>query len=83
MIQVFCVITCRGDARYSNFQLATRSVLPIVTNFFSNPLAILTRQAEGQLLYGMAPPFSCERSSKKLLADMGDSDDNNYGSLRG
>ena len=29
----------------------------------------------GELRYGMAPPSSCERSLKKLLADMGDSDD--------
>ena len=79
-IQVLRVRTCQGDNRYSNFQFATRSVLPIVTNFFSSLLAILTSQAEGELRYGMPPrptPCSGERSLKKLLADMGDVDDNN------
>ena len=75
-IQVFRIRTCRGDNRFSNFQFSTRSSIPIVTNFVSSLLSILTSQAEGELRYGMAPPSSCERSLKKPLADMGDSDFN-------
>ena len=71
-IQVFRIRTCRGDNRYSNFQFATRSSIPIVTNPVSSLLSILTSQAESELRYGMAPPSSCERSLKKLLAGMGD-----------
>ena len=69
-IQVFRIRTCRGDNRYSNFQFATRSALPTVTNFVQSMLSILTTQAEGELRYGMAPPFSCERALKKLLGEM-------------
>ena len=47
-----------------------------MTNFLSSVLAILTLQAEGELRYGMDPPSSCDQALKKLLADMGDSDDN-------
>ena len=56
------------------FELPVRhaQIDPIVTNFFSSLLSILTSQAEGELRYGMALPSSCERSLKKLLADMGD-----------
>ena len=71
-IQVFRIRTCRGDNRYSNFQFATRSAIPTAANFVSSSLSILTSQAEGELRYGMAHPSSCERSLKKLLADMGD-----------
>ena len=78
-IQVFRVRTCRGNTRYSNFQCATSCVLPIATNFFSSLLAVLSTLAAGELRYGMTPPSSCERSLKKLLADMGDSyDGGNY-----
>ena len=74
-IRVFRTRTCLGDNRCSNFQFATRSVLRVGANFVSSLLAILTSQAEGNLRYGMAPPSSCERALKKLLADMGVSDD--------
>ena len=75
-IYVFRMRACRNGALYSNFQFCARSTLPIVTNFFSSLLAILTTQAQGELRYGMAFPSSCERALKKLLADMRDSDDN-------
>lgn len=71
-IQVFRIRVCRGDNRYSNFHFATRSAIPTVTNFVSSMLNILTSQADGELRYGMAPPSSCERALKKLLAEMGD-----------
>ena len=74
-IQVFRFRVCRGDNRYSNFQFATRSSLPTVTNFVQSMLSILTTQAEGELRYGMAPSSSCERALKKLLGDMGGDDD--------
>ena len=74
-IQVFRIRACRGDNRYSNFQFATRSSIPIVTNFVASLLNILTSHAEGEIRYGMAPPSSCERILKKLLADMGDDSD--------
>ena len=54
-IQVFRIRVCRGDNRYSNFQFATRSNLPTVTNFVQSMLSILTSQAEGELRYGMGP----------------------------
>ena len=66
--------TYRGDNRYANFQFYSRSVLPIVTNFLASLIRLLTLQAVVELRYGMAPPSSCERALNKLLADMGESD---------
>ena len=71
-IQVFRIRVCRSDNRYSNFQFATRSAIPTVTNLVTSMLSIPTSQAEGELRYGMASPSSCERALKKLLGEMGD-----------
>ena len=56
-------------------QFATRSSSLIVTSLVASLLRILTSQAEGELRYGVALPSICERSLKKLLADMGDDSD--------
>ena len=64
-IQVLRIRVCRGDNRYSNFQFATRSTLPTVTNFAQSMLSILSTQAEGELRYGMAPPFFLRTSSQE------------------
>ena len=69
-IQAFRMKTCRGDARYSNFQFATRSNAPTVTSFVQSMPNIMTTQAKGELRYGMAPPSSCDRALKKLLGDV-------------
>ena len=74
-IQVFRIKTCRGDNRYSDFQFATRSSNVVVTNFVRSMLSILTTQAEGELRYGMASPSPCERALKKLLGEMGNSNE--------
>ena len=70
-IQAFRIRTCRGDTRYSNFQFATRSSPPVVTNFVSRLLSILTSLVESELRYGMTPPNSCNGSLEELFADMG------------
>ena len=66
---------CSGDNRFTNFQVASISIVPEVTALLGSMINILILQAEGELRFGMLPPSTCERALKQFLNNLGDESD--------